>query len=179
MKISTALHPCVLGITYLDTVLRYKQNTDFVVIHAVEVSNRYKDGNMALWNLRTALLLLLASTLTAGETVNGATGAINDTVPTTFENEATVYTIQVGKEKETYTPNSINPGPGDIISFVFYSGNHSVIKAEYGYPCIPYENLEGNEGQGFYSGIFSVTDEQVEQGDVSAWRRPGFGQVEC
>ncbi|KAM0721360.1 hypothetical protein Q7P37_002284 [Cladosporium fusiforme] len=142
VKISTALHPCVLGINHLDTVLPYKQTTDFVVTHTVEVSNRYKDGNMALWNLITVLLLLLASIITAGETVNGATGAINDTVPTTFENEATVYTIQVGKEKETYTPNSINPGPGDIISFVFYSGNHSVIKAEYGYPCIPYENLE-------------------------------------
>lgn len=104
----------------------------------------------------------------SGTQVNGATGAINDTVPTSTENEATIYTIMVGKEKNTYIPNSINPGPGDIVSFVFLQGNHSVIKAEYGYPCVPYEDLEGNEGRGFYSGDFSVTQEQVDNGDVSS-----------
>lgn len=124
--------------------------------------------NMTFSGLALLFIFLCASNYAAGENVNGATGAINDTVPTSTENEATIYTIQVGKDKETYTPNSINPGPGDIVSFVFYSGEHSVIKAEYGYPCIPYENLEGHSGQGFYSGIFTVTEEQVDKGDVSA-----------
>ena len=127
--------------------------------------------NMTFSGLTLLFILLCTSNFTAGENVNGATGAINDTVPTSTENEATIYTILVGKDKETYTPNSINPGPGDIVSFVFYSGEHSVIKAEYGYPCIPYENLEGHNGQGFYSGIFTVTEEQVDKGDVSAKSR--------
>jgi len=103
----------------------------------------------------------------SSDQIRGATGAINDTVATSTENEATIYTVLVGKETNTYIPNSINPGPGDIVSFVFLEGNHSVIKAEYGYPCIPFEDLEGNEGGGFYSGDFSVTQEQVEQGNVS------------
>ena len=118
------------------------------------------------------LLLLSRSTSASGsgEQLRGATCAINDTVPTSTENEATIYTILVGKETNTYIPNSINPGPGDIVSFMFMEGNHSVIKAEYGYPCVPYEDIEGNEGKGFYSGDFSVTQEQVDNGDVSSCR---------
>lgn len=113
-------------------------------------------------------LSLCTGVMASGEQLKGATGAINDTVPTSIEGESTIYTVLVGKETNTYIPNSINPGPGDIVSFHFMEGNHSVIKAEYGYPCIPYEDLEGNEGRGFYSGDFSVTQEQVDAGDVSA-----------
>ena len=73
--------------------------------------------NMTFSGLTLLFILLCTSNFTAGENVNGATGAINDTVPTSTENEATIYTILIGKDKETYTPNSINPGPGDIVSF--------------------------------------------------------------
>lgn len=125
-------------------------------------------ANMLRAFLRPVLLLPLlhVQSLTAEETVNGATGAINSTIPTSTENEATIYTILVGKEHNIYTPNSINPGPGDIVSFQFYPGNHSVIRAEYGYPCIPYEDLQGKENQGFYSGEMAVTEDQVNEGNV-------------
>lgn len=119
-----------------------------------------------LSKLALLLPLLWLLSLAAGELVNGATGAINNTIPTSTENEATIYTILVGKEKNTYIPNSINPGPGDTVSFVFYPGNHSVTRAEYGYPCIPYEDLGKNEGQGFYSGVMSPSQDQVDGGNV-------------
>jgi hypothetical protein len=39
-----------------------------------------------------------------------------------------------------------------LIVFEFTSGNHSVARAEYGYPCIPYEaTLPGKKG--FWSGF--------------------------
>lgn len=42
----------------------------------------------------------------------------------------------------------------DDLEFQFFPGNHSVARAEYGYPCIPYE-LTGNK-TGFASGFQSV-----------------------
>lgn len=44
---------------------------------------------------------------------------------------------------------------GDTILFQFYPTNHSVIRAEYGYPCIPYEDT-GVDKVGFFSGFFPV-----------------------
>lgn len=54
-------------------------------------------------------------------------------------------------------PNSIRAEPGDIVMFQFYPTNHSVIKAAYGYPCIPYEDL-GLDGGTFFSGFFPVAE---------------------
>jgi len=44
---------------------------------------------------------------------------------------------------------------GDIIEFDFYPTNHSVIRAEYLYPCIPYEDT-GVDKIGFFSGFKPV-----------------------
>lgn len=44
---------------------------------------------------------------------------------------------------------------GDTILFQFYPTNHSVIRAEYGYPCIPYEDT-GVDKIGFFSGFKPV-----------------------
>lgn len=44
---------------------------------------------------------------------------------------------------------------GDVIEFDFYPTNHSVIRAEYQYPCIPYENTGVNKF-GFFSGFKPV-----------------------
>lgn len=113
-----------------------------------------------------ALCLTAYSTIASGQDVNGATGAINDTTPTSTLNEITVHTIDVSNRTHYFTPNSINALPGDIITFRFWPGNHSVIRAEYGYPCVPFEDFEGNEGQGFYSGVQSPDNEDVQQGNV-------------
>jgi hypothetical protein len=41
------------------------------------------------------------------------------------------------------------------IEFNFYPANHSVVRAEYGFPCIPYE-MTGNNKVGFFSGFNAV-----------------------
>jgi hypothetical protein len=41
------------------------------------------------------------------------------------------------------------------IEFNFYPANHSVVRAEYGFPCIPYE-MTGNDKVGFFSGFNAV-----------------------
>lgn len=115
-----------------------------------------------------AVLCLAAhSTIASGQEVSGATGAINDTTPTSSQDEITVHYIDVSNRTHYFTPNSINARPGDIVSFKFWPGNHSVIRSEYGYPCVPYEDFEGNEGAGFYSGVMSPDDNDVKQGNVS------------
>jgi hypothetical protein len=43
------------------------------------------------------------------------------------------------------------------VVFEFYPANHSVVRAEYGFPCIPYEMTgEGKAGNGFFSGFHPV-----------------------
>ena len=98
---------------------------------------------------------MLLFRLVLADDVNGATGAVNSTTPSTVENEITVHTITVGEEQHFFTPNSINALPGDIVTFRFWPGNHSVIRSEFGYPCIPYEELGDSGKAGFYSGVHS------------------------
>lgn len=104
--------------------------------------------------------------------VNGAVGAINDTTPIVAEDEINIHSIEVSKRGHFFTPNSINALPGDIVTFKFWPGSHSVIRASYDRPCEPYENAQGNEGQGFYSGIMSPDDVDVEQGNVRRYTKP-------
>jgi hypothetical protein len=41
--------------------------------------------------------------------------------------------------------------------FVFFPQNHSVARAEFGYPCIPYENTGANK-TGFWSGFQPIAE---------------------
>jgi plastocyanin len=113
-------------------------------------------------------LVSLLHRLASGNDINGATGAVNSTTPSTVENEITVHTIMVGQKEHYFTPNSVNALPGDIISFKFWPGNHSVIRAEFGYPCIPYEDLEIDDVEGFYSGVYSPDSIDVTRDTVCA-----------
>lgn len=70
-----------------------------------------------------------------------------------------------------YTPNNVTANPGDVVGnddfhipaelstpltqrteFLFFPSNHSVIRAEFGYPCYPYELVHPGSDLGFYSG---------------------------
>ena len=121
------------------------------------------------------LFLPLARCFKAGNVMNGAVGAINDTTSIVAEDEINIHSIEVSRREHLFTPNSINALPGDIVTFKFWPGSHSVIRASYGRPCEPYENVQGNEGQGFYSGIMSPDDVDVEQGSVRRYTTPGAG----
>jgi len=71
--------------------------------------------------------------------------------------QPSVQTIQVGNGGYQYSPNSSNLAVGSTIVFEFMSTNHSVVKAAFGVPCQPYDDI--NRGQpSFYSGVFNGQD---------------------
>jgi plastocyanin len=121
-----------------------------------------------LGRLLTAVTVVMADALstTVSQDVKGATGAVNTTTPTAVENEITVHKISVGETQHYFIPNSINALPGDVVMFSFWPGNHSVIQAEYGFPCVPYEDVEQSGSQGFYSGIRSPDTNEIVESEV-------------
>lgn len=82
--------------------------------------------------------------------------------PTTFQSSISTsssapqtHTIQVGLLDHKMRPEITEAAVGDIIEFDFYPLNHSIVRAEYGFPCIPYE-MTGSSKKGFYSGFYPV-----------------------
>ncbi|KAL2199199.1 hypothetical protein P885DRAFT_75614 [Corynascus similis CBS 632.67] len=66
-------------------------------------------------------------------------------------------TIAVGANGHMFTPNEVEAKVGDIIRFNFYPAGdnpHRVARAEFGWPCIPYEYANINK-PGFYTGIIA------------------------
>ncbi|KAK8200793.1 hypothetical protein M8818_006109 [Zalaria obscura] len=112
-----------------------------------------------------ALGLAAASTAIGQATVTlPAEAPISAT--STKTNTPTVHTVSVSfAGSNAYSPNSLNASAGDIISFVFYAANHTVIRSAFGYPCIPYEDL-GPGKQGFFSGYVPVVDPSL---DLPVW----------
>lgn len=113
-----------------------------------------------------ALIFALNTILPVAADDDGANIAINDTTPTTQEGEYTVHWINVSEKANYFIPNNVNAKPGDKIFFRFWPGGHSVIRAAFGYPCVPYEDIEGNSDEGFYSGVMNPSSEDVEQDNV-------------
>jgi plastocyanin len=67
------------------------------------------------------------------------------------------HTIQVGLADHKMRPETTQAAIGDTIEFAFYPTNHSVVRAEYGSPCIPYEMM-GSSRRGFFSGFNPVKE---------------------
>ncbi|PBP23987.1 extracellular serine-rich protein [Diplocarpon rosae] len=65
---------------------------------------------------------------------------------------AATHSVNVGATGHHFTPDSLTANVGDIVEFRFYPLNHSVARAEYKYPCIPYELTDAGK-QGFWSGF--------------------------
>ncbi|KAF7515347.1 hypothetical protein G7054_g14622 [Neopestalotiopsis clavispora] len=83
------------------------------------------------------------------------------TTPTTAAAEATstdssssrsptTTTVSVGLNHD-FNPDSITAEVGDVIKFIFYPTNHSVVRAAYENPCIPF-NYVNPGGDTFFSG---------------------------
>ncbi|KAK0659488.1 hypothetical protein QBC41DRAFT_331438 [Cercophora samala] len=74
-----------------------------------------------------------------------------------FVSQATAITwnVSVGKNGLTFEPNEIRAGAGDIIQFIFWPRNHSVVAGEFTRPCIP--RLTG----GFWSGFFPTAADTI------------------
>ncbi|EUC35674.1 hypothetical protein COCCADRAFT_90218 [Bipolaris zeicola 26-R-13] len=68
---------------------------------------------------------------------------------------AQTHTIQVGLADHKFRPEATVANVGDTVEFAFYPLNHSVVRAEYGFPCIPYE-MTGASKIGFFSNFHPV-----------------------
>ncbi|KIX07483.1 uncharacterized protein Z518_02136 [Rhinocladiella mackenziei CBS 650.93] len=75
------------------------------------------------------------------------------------------HTVAFARGGHTFEPDVTLAKVGDTILFQFNSANHFVIRAEYGYPCIPYEDT-GVDKIGFFSG-FKLVDAKLS--DPPSW----------
>ena len=84
-----------------------------------------------------------------------AAGYSSVSIGNSTDDGPTIHLITVGKGSNSFVPNNVVAAVGDVISFSFYPLNHSVVKAQYGYPCVPYEDLGPNR-EGWFSGFHPV-----------------------
>lgn len=142
MCIPGCLNPCAR--TRSSLFFRFKQVIDTLSISWIATTedivnllfcDQREEINMlnrrVRW-LRAAILLALTATVES----KGETGIENSTTPTTTQGEITIHTTGVGSKQNVFSPNSINALPGDVVTFQFCPGNHSVIRAECRFPCI-------------------------------------------
>ena len=114
--------------------------------------------------LRQSIFLLAAvagltaaqdSTITGAATTATESTSPSSTNPSNTTNAPLTHTVAVALGGHTFVPDVTLAEVGDTIEFQFYPTNHSVIRAEYGYPCIPYEDT-GVDKVGFFSGFKPV-----------------------
>ncbi|KAF2002362.1 hypothetical protein P154DRAFT_574306 [Amniculicola lignicola CBS 123094] len=91
----------------------------------------------------------------AVEAAASGTMEINQTPSATTTAPAKTHTVDVGNGDHKFKPDVTKAEVGDIVEFRFYPQNHSVVRAEYGYPCIPYE-MTGADKKGFFTGFNAV-----------------------
>ncbi|KAK7554681.1 hypothetical protein IWX47DRAFT_907143 [Phyllosticta citricarpa] len=110
-------------------------------------------------NGQTMSQTILATGTSASVTRSSASGQVVSVTragaPSVTNSAVTTHTILVGKLDHKFEPDVVQAPVGDIIQFQFYPVNHSIVRAEYGYPCVPYE-MTGVGKVGFYSGFRPV-----------------------
>ncbi|KAM3086830.1 hypothetical protein ACMFMG_000953 [Clarireedia jacksonii] len=92
-----------------------------------------------------------ASSVATSSSTTSSNSSSTSTTSTTSAPAAT-KTVSVGADGLNYFPNKLTANVGDVIEFRFYPQNHSVARAEYKQPCIPYE-YTGAGKVGFWSGF--------------------------
>jgi len=98
-----------------------------------------------------------SSTLVYSETVTSSGAAASSTA----SSGPKIVDVTVNKGgTHRFAPEEIEANVGDVISFYFFPTNHSVVKAEYGFPCVPYNYVEPGTKDMFYSGnrLMQATD---------------------
>jgi len=66
---------------------------------------------------------------------------------------AAVHTIKVGDGGNVFDPDTLQAATGDVVEFVFSSGTHTVVQADFSKPCSP-------SSGGFFSG--SIKDKAFQ-----------------
>ncbi|OAG40874.1 hypothetical protein AYO21_04951 [Fonsecaea monophora] len=95
-----------------------------------------------------------APATTSSSTSDSADSNSATTASSTTQGPIT-HTVAVALGGFTFVPDVTLAKVGDTILFQFYPTNHSVIRSEYGYACIPYEDT-GVDKVGFFSGFKPV-----------------------
>ncbi|KAG4030092.1 hypothetical protein MFRU_013g01160 [Monilinia fructicola] len=122
---------------------------------------------MMLWQFVLLWLSILASvradsTITASVSSSSSSSSSDSSASesssskssstSTSSSAAATHTVSVGADGLNYSPRELTADVGDVIEFRFYPQNHSVARAEYKQPCIPYEDT-GAGKVGFWSGF--------------------------
>ncbi|KAK7448302.1 extracellular serine-rich protein [Colletotrichum acutatum] len=111
-------------------------------------------GLMNAQVLPTITISPFLTSTTSSSTTTG-TLAFASATGTASAAAAQTHTIAVGASGFAFSPAKTEANVGDTIEWIFYPDAHSVIRAEFGFPCTPYEYIDiGREG--FYSGNQSV-----------------------
>ncbi|KAI1384817.1 uncharacterized protein F4822DRAFT_374273 [Hypoxylon trugodes] len=82
----------------------------------------------------------------------------------TDSSTATTHTVRVGLQHD-FQPDTITANIGDIIRFNFYPKNHSVVRADFKKPCIPWE-LTNDPSESFFSGPI---EQDTLQSPIPSW----------
>jgi hypothetical protein len=72
-------------------------------------------------------------------------------------NTTRVHVVTVGKGAHRFDPETLTASAGDVVTFEFFPLNHSVVRAQYRFPCIPYEDVVVGQA-GFFSGLIPVSE---------------------
>lgn len=75
-------------------------------------------------------------------------------ITTTATSAQSTQTVLVGESGNEYDPNNITASSGDVIVFQFFYTGHSVIKAAFGKPCLPYDTVYRGQ-HSFFLGNFT------------------------
>ncbi|OCL13694.1 hypothetical protein AOQ84DRAFT_92228 [Glonium stellatum] len=78
------------------------------------------------------------------------------------------HSIAVGQLENRFSPDNLNASVGDVVKFSFFPSNHSVARAEYLIPCIPYEDT-GTGKVGFFSGFVPVNPYDFDSQNPPYW----------
>lgn len=107
-------------------------------------------------------VVLAQDSVSTDSAITATRAASSPSSPTTLQSSiatnsagSQTHTIQVGLLDHKMRPETTEAAVGEIIEFNFYPLNHSIVRAEYGFPCIPYE-MTGSGKTGFFSGFNPV-----------------------
>ena len=126
------------------------------------VSNMFATSSWLVLPLTLLQIISVSAQDPSTATTEAISSAEPSPSPTTFQSMSSTsssapqtHIIQVGLLDHKIRPDTTEAAIGDIIEFNFYPANHSIVRAEYGYPCIPYE-MTGSNKQGFFAGFHPV-----------------------
>lgn len=111
---------------------------------------------MLLSTLIVGMTALATGVMAQSKTSATKTTSSSSSSSSTSASAGATHSISVGAEGYKFSPDTVtNASIGDIIEFRFYPTGHSVVRSEYKYPCIPYEDTGPNK-VGFFSGFQNV-----------------------